>query len=222
MLFRDAVDKRTGAQSRQSLGIKQNNDAWDKLKKTIESSGAAVNLYVFARGFESDQKVLHLSGLDSSQNALVINMYSTVNAGKFGQYWHMAAQGQEEVSIPPGARRWTKVQSLGKGVLSLVGRQETSTIATNAIHLGLKVSPSPHNELQIDTLWSDIIDDGNGGLIPGESLFGQFDEDSTDSIMVKYFDGQTSDSHLEFWSLSSSTNRPLSRLNDIVKTTNLK
>jgi hypothetical protein len=203
LFFRQNVDQRAIGQSREELNIDQNNSGWSTLNDKIGGSGASINMYVYTKSFASDQKFLHLGQFDSADSNIVTNMYGPVDAGNFGQYWGMTSQGMTNIAASTKKRRWTDVQNLGGGVFSAIGRQLTSGTTSNAIHVGLQFRQIGSGQLETNVVWNQSIDDGNNDLIVGETLYGSFDKDSEGEIMVKYFEGQKSNSKIEFWSLAS-------------------
>lgn len=222
MLFRQNVDQRAIAKSRQTFNIKQDNTGWTALKDKIGSSGASINMYIYTKAFTSDQNILHLGQFDTTSSNIVTDMYGTVDAGKFGGYWSMSSQGVTNMPASSQKRRWTDVQFLRDGTFSLVGRQFTSGTTTNAIHVGLQVSQTPSGQLKTNVVWKQIFDDGNSDLAAGETLYGSFDKDSKDRIMIKYFDGLNSDSRMEFWSLPSTLDAPPVKHDSQLSTSKLK
>ncbi|KAL2679406.1 hypothetical protein Neosp_010180 [[Neocosmospora] mangrovei] len=178
-------------------------------------------MYVYSRSFVSDQRFLHLGKMESNSSDLVSNLYGPVDAGKFGQYWGMAAQGVGSLKASEKKRQWTSAQSLDSSVVSLVAREYTSGTKTNALHVGYSFAEDSNGQLSPRVLWHQTIDDGNSGRSPGDVIYGSFSEGSSNRIMVKYFEGSKADSKMEFWSLPAKLDEPPSQLASSLNTTKL-
>ncbi|KAK7226255.1 hypothetical protein V2G26_014258 [Clonostachys chloroleuca] len=162
MLFRQNIDNRAIAKSRKIINDIPTNDEWASYHKAITDSGSSKNI--------SD---------------LVSNVYGPVDAGKFGQYWGMAAQGVGSLKASDKKRLWTDAQSLANGVVSLVAREYTSGGKTHALHIGYGFLETSNGQLLPQVLWSQAVDDGNSDRNPGEVIYGSFSQDSSNRIMVK-------------------------------------
>ncbi|CAH0016129.1 unnamed protein product [Clonostachys rhizophaga] len=218
MLFRQNIDNRAIAKSREVIDDIPTNDEWAKYLKAITNSGSSKNMYVYSRSFASDQRFLHLGQIERGGSDLVSNLYGPVDAGKFGQNWNMAAQGVGSLKASEKKRPWTNAQSLADGVVSLVAREHTGGGKTNALHVGYSFLETSNGQLRPQVLWSQAVDDGNSDRSSGEVIYGSFSQYSSKRIMVKYFEGSKADSKLEFWSLLNS---PPSQLSLTLNTTNL-
>lgn len=208
MLFRQNIDNRAIAKSRKIINDIPTNDEWASYHKAITDSGSSKNMYVYTRSFSSDQRFLHLGRMETGSSDLVSNVYGPVDAGKFGQYWGMAAQGVGSLKASDKKRLWTDAQSLANGVVSLVAREYTSGGKTHALHIGYGFLETSNGQLLPQVLWSQAVDDGNSDRNPGEVIYGSFSQDSSNRIMVKYFEGSKTDSKLEFWSLPAKLDSP--------------
>ncbi|KAI9170786.1 hypothetical protein HJFPF1_00259 [Paramyrothecium foliicola] len=221
MLFRQNIDQRAISKSRQIIKDTPSNDEWAVYYNAISASGSSKNMYVYSKSFVSDQRFLHLGKIESGGSGLVSNIYGAVDAGKFGQYWSMAAQGLGNLTASGKKRLWINAQSVNSGVISLVAREYTSGGKTNALHVGYGFTENSNGKLNPQVLWSQTVDDGNSDRRPGEIIYGSFSEDSSKRIMVKYYEGSKADSRLEFWSLPETLNEPPTQLTSPLNTAKL-
>lgn len=223
MLFRQNIDQRAVDKSRTPIEDIPNNDEWVVYLNAITDSGSSRNMYVYSKSFVSDQRFLHLGKMESGTSEVVSNLYGPVDAGKFGRYWGMAAQGLGTLQGSSKKRLWTDAQSVDGGVISLVARESMGGGKTNALHIGYGFLENTKGQLSTRTLWNLTIDDGNSARVPGEIMYGHFSENSSTKMMVKYFEGTKADgSKMEFWTLPGKLDEPPSQLGSSLKTTKLK
>lgn len=222
MLFRQNIDQRAIAKSRETIKDVPSNAGWTTYLQAITDSGSSKNMYVYSKSFTSDKRLLHLGRIETGSSDLVANLYGPVDAGKFGQYWGMVAQGVSNVKTTEKKRLWTHGHSLGSNVVSLVAREYTSGGKTNALHIGYGFVENSTAQLKSQILWNQTIEDGNSGRNPGEIIYGSFSSKSSKQIMVKYFEGLKGDSRMEFWSLPANMREPPSMLGSPLNTTKLK
>ncbi|RBQ66871.1 hypothetical protein FVER14953_21254 [Fusarium verticillioides] len=148
-------------------------------------------------------------------------MYGPVDAGKYGTYWGMSAQGVVTFQTSTKKRTWTSADSLGDGIISLVGRQYVNGTHTNAVHFGYRFSETPEGQLRPQVLWNQTNSDGNSGRAPGDVIYGAFAQGSDKRLMIKYFgrlDDPTSESWMEFWGLPSEAGMLPDQLQPSLKT----
>jgi hypothetical protein len=220
MLFRQNIDQRAIDKARATIRDIPSNDEWALYLRAIQASGASKNMYVYSKSFTSDQSFLHFGRVDQGSSQVVSNLYGPVDAGRFGQYWGMSAQGIGALMISDKKKLWTSADPLSTGVVSLVGRLSTGGGKTNALHIGYGYAADASGQMSVKILWNQTVDDGNSDRVPGEIIYGSFAEGSSARTMIKFFDGGHKDSRLEIWPLPETSDdlKPIETL----KTTKLK
>ena len=142
-------------------------------------------------------------------SSLLTNVYGDVDADTFGRFWSMNTQISSPMPPEQYSRTWTDATSLGNGIISLVGRLRTAGKGTLASHIGVYVSAGSKGQGSVEIAWSQNVDDGRSGFLPGEILYGQFSKDSNDLAMVKYFDSYPArPSAVEAWSIEAAKSKP--------------
>ncbi|KAF5568019.1 phosphatidylcholine-hydrolyzing phospholipase c [Fusarium phyllophilum] len=219
MLFRQNVDQRSISETRRKIKISEPN--WKSLFNEINVSGATKNMYVYSKSFVSDQRFLHLGNIERATGEAVAGIYGPVDAGKFGRYWGMSAQGSVTFQTSTKKRTWTSADSLGNGIISLVARQYVNGTHTNALHVGYRLLENPNGQISSQVLWNQTVNDGNSGRAPGDVIYGAFAQGTDKRVMIKYFrrfDDPKSESKIEFWVLPAEAGRSPSQLPSSLKT----
>ncbi|KAH8586996.1 hypothetical protein B0O99DRAFT_643049 [Bisporella sp. PMI_857] len=161
--------------------------AWNSILSTVEASVEDQNLHPYTQGFRSPNQIVHVR--QGQNNNLIVNMYG--GSPLTTSSWNMLAQTSLPVAAVSGITTWVSMTSpsFNTGIYLLVGRVTVESGTVFPRHLAIQAS----TELGVPTstpvtlFWDVTGSDGNTAWREGDSVIGQYSQDSPDLGLVKYF-----------------------------------
>ncbi|KAH8585470.1 hypothetical protein B0O99DRAFT_646895, partial [Bisporella sp. PMI_857] len=160
---------------------------WNSILSTVGASVEDQNLHPYTQGFRSPNQIVHVR--QGQNNNLIVNMYG--GSPLTTSSWNMLAQTSLPVAAVSGITTWVSMTSpsFNTGIYLLVGRVTVESGTVFPRHLAIQAS----TELGVPTstpvtlFWDVTGSDGNTAWREGDSVIGQYSQDSTDLGLVKYF-----------------------------------